>query len=74
MKKATLYCPEESVFFNNLLVRRPSIPSDEGVSKNNRQVEVNILEVLGEKALVLLPNFVASGEQQTAMVNLQYLI
>ena len=74
MKKATLLCPREKVFFKGLLVSRPSLPTKRNETKNTESIEVDILEERGEKALILLPNLLAWGEKRTAMVNINYLI
>lgn len=74
MKKATLLCPREKVFFKGLLVSRPSLPTEKNETQNIESIEVDILEERGEKALVLLPNLLTWGETRTAMVNIHYLI
>ena len=73
MEKAILSCPRQKVFFKNLLVERYIIPAKEPVVSNSSRLEVNILEVVGEKALVLLPSKTAKGEQRTALIDLEYL-
>lgn len=73
MKKATLLCPREKVFFKGLLVSRPSLPTEKNETRNVESIEVDILEERGEKALVLLPNLLTWGETRTAMVNIHYL-
>lgn len=73
MEKAILSCPKEKVFFRNLLVEKYIVPSKEFVLSESSKLKVNILEVVGEKALVLLPNMRAKGEQKTALIDLNYL-
>lgn len=71
MKKANLSCPREKVFFNELLVYRPAIPGsyvprpDETLT-----VQVDVLEVNGEQALVRLPSIM---ERETATINVEFL-
>jgi hypothetical protein len=74
MKKANLLCPRERVFFKGLLVLRPSLPTEKNYQTDVESVEVDVLEEVGERALVLLPNLLSNGETRTAMVNVQYLI
>lgn len=73
MEKAILSCPKEKVFFRNLLVEKYIVPSEEFVLSESSKLKVNILEVVGEKALVLLPNMRAKGERKTALIDLNYL-
>jgi hypothetical protein len=74
MRKANLLCPKERVFFRGLLVSRPSIPTERTNQKEVVPIEVDVLEEVGEKALVLLPNLMSYGESRTALVNVQYLV
>lgn len=74
MKKANLLCPRERVFFKGLLVSRPSLPTEMTYPNEIETVEVDVLEEVGEKALVLLPNLLSNGETRTALVNIQYLL
>lgn len=74
MKKANLLCPRERVFFKGLLVSRPSLPTESTYPNDVETVEVDVLEEVGEKALVLLPNLLSNGETRTALVNVQYLL
>jgi len=70
MKKANLYCPSHQVFFKNLLVNTPILPGNGLIAMT--QEPVSILEVIGNQALVLLPEIMANS-QRTALVDLQYL-
>lgn len=75
MVKAEIYCPHEQVFiYDNLLGNVPVLPGTQkrrtgGVSK----LEVDVLEISGDKALVLLPSILAKG-QETALVEMQYVV
>ena len=73
MENATLYCSSEKVFFNNLLVERPTLPRAGLSLKNARRLKVNILEVMGEQVLILLPHILEGDEQETAMIDIKYL-
>jgi hypothetical protein len=74
MKKANLSCPREVVFVNGRMVYTPVIPQENTQpSSNVLEIEVNILGVEGEKALILLPEILREGEQNTAIVKVQHL-
>ncbi len=73
MKKAWLLCLRQKIFSKNLLIYKYILPSKEYITSKTSKIEVNILEVTGEKALVLLPNIMANGEQNTALIDLEYL-
>lgn len=75
MQKANLYCPRQKVFRGGLLFNQTIVPNENefGPSAQTCPVEVEILEVRGELALVLLPNYMANEENKTAMVQIQYL-
>jgi hypothetical protein len=74
MVKAKIRCPNERIFFKNFLISRPRLPFKERIfKKDTSQIEVEILEVQGEKALVLLPNLMANERRNTAFVNIKYL-
>lgn len=72
MQKAILYCPSERVFIKDLLVYKPVLPG-KNTSKPTSRLEVEILEINGENALVLLPNLLQSNGKETAIVNTRYL-
>ncbi len=73
MKKALLNCLRQKVFFKNLLVERHILPVKGCSLVGSSKLEVEILEVTGRKALVLLPNIMADGENNTAIVDMQYI-
>ena len=74
MKKANLSCPREVVFINGMMVYTPVIPKEDTLrSSNVLEIEVNILGVEGEKALVLLPEILRDGDKHTAIVQVDYL-
>lgn len=72
MQKAILNCPTEHVFMKNLLIYKPALPGN-NKTKPISKFEVEILEVNGEQALVLLPTLLQQGENETALINLKYL-
>jgi len=73
MEKATLSCPRQRVFFRDLFVERYIIPTDKGhhLTKVGK-LKVKILEVIGEKALVLLPRRF-KGEHDTVLIDMKYI-
>lgn len=75
MEKANLYCPQERVFFNNLLVYVPVLPGQNKTKRNQKpsKIEVDVLGVFGERALIRLPNLMATPDRETALVGIQYL-
>lgn len=73
MKKAILYCLRQKVFFERLLVNKYILPVKGMGLEDTSKLEVNVLGVTGSKALVLLPNVMANGEQNTALVDLEYI-
>jgi len=73
MKKAILFCLRQKVFLKNLLVEKHILPIRGTIPEETSRVEVNVLGVTGSKALVLLPNVMANGEQNTALVDLKYI-
>lgn len=74
MKKANLSCPREVVFINGRMVYTPVIPRENSPQASNvLEIEVNILGVEGEKALVLLPEILREGEKDTAIVEVRHL-
>jgi len=74
MGKTTLYCPQERSFIDgNFLVNVPVLPGSKTEGRKNFSgFEVDVLEVSGEYALVLLPPILART-QETALVNMAYL-
>ncbi len=72
MEKAILYCPREKLFVNHLLFEVPALPGYQPIT-NALEIQVDILEVQGEKATILLPNILARGEKNTALVDIKYL-
>jgi len=74
MTKARLDCPTERSFIKGLLVSRPVLPNGEN-TKNQQtfQLEVDILGIFDEMALVLVPNILAREEENTALIGVQYL-
>ena len=73
MERATLFCPRQKVFFKDLLVERYILPAEgQSLSKVGR-LKVKILEVIGEKALILLPKKMAKGEQDTVLIDMKYI-
>jgi hypothetical protein len=73
MKKAHLLCPQERVFFNELLIDRPALPHQSNNTTPTMTIEVEVLGIDGEQALVLLPNVMATEEKMTATVEIEYL-
>jgi hypothetical protein len=73
MKKAHLFCPREKVFFKELLIDRPVLPSQSNTDAPTMTVEVEVLGIEGEQALVLLPNVLADTGKETVYVNIQHL-
>lgn len=73
--KTHLFCPRQKVFRGELLMNQSMVPNkkDFGPSTETTPVEVEILEVRGEQALVLLPSFMATEENDTALVEVQFL-
>jgi hypothetical protein len=72
MEKAILYCPREKLFVNNLLVEKPGLPGYQPI-KNALEIQVDILEIQDEQALVRLPEIMTNGDKNTALVNVKYL-
>ncbi len=72
MKKAILYCPRERLFVNQLLVEKPALPGYQPM-QNTLEIQVDILGVEDEQALVRLPEMMANGDKNTALVNVKYL-
>ena len=72
MKKAILSCLRQKVFFKDLLVEKYILPVGGSLPEETSKLEVNVLEVTGRKALVLLPDIMADGER-TAIIDLKYL-
>lgn len=73
MIKAILSCPHEQVFIYNNLMDIPVVPGNEQrPDARISNIEVQVLEVLGEQALVLLPNILATAGE-TAIVDTMYL-
>ncbi|MBS3084713.1 hypothetical protein J4411_02265 [Candidatus Pacearchaeota archaeon] len=73
MEKATLFCPREKVFFKDLFVERYILPTQESHLSKMGKLKVRILEVIGEKVLVLLPKWMARGKMDTALIDIKYL-
>ena len=72
MEKARLYCPREKLFVNHLLVDVPTLPGYQPMN-NILEIQVDILGVQDEQALIRLPNIMARGDKNTALVNIKYL-
>ena len=72
MEKATLYCPRERLFVNHLLIEAPTLPGYQPMN-NVLEMQVDILGVQDEQALILLPEIMARGDKNTALVNIKYL-
>lgn len=74
MTKARLDCPTELSFIKGLLVSKPVLPNGKNTkNQETLQLEVDILGVFDDKALVLVPNILAKEEENTAFVKVQYL-
>ncbi len=73
MIKAHLSCPQELVFQGNLLLNKPTLPGQSANKKPTSFIEVSLIEMRGSKALVLLPNLLATKENPTAIVDIKYL-
>jgi len=73
MIKATLSCPHEQVFIYNNLMDVPVLPGNrQRPEARISNIEVQVLEVFGERALVLLPN-IMSEAGETAIIDMMYL-
>ena len=73
MVKALLYYIKQKVLKNGFLVYRKVIPTKGTPLEGAKKMEVDILEMTGEKALVLLPKMMSYEGQNTALVDLIYL-
>ena len=74
MKTANLYCPREMVFTNNGISFEPVVPKiNTPTSGSMLEIAVDILQVEGDRALILLPEILRKGEQHTAIVGIQHL-
>lgn len=74
MERALITCPNESFFLSNLLVSKPTLPSRKNRNeKKTSVVEVEVLAVFDEKALIKLPRIMAREDNETALINVQYL-
>lgn len=74
MTKARLDCPTERSFIEGLLVSKPVLPNGKNTKNQETfQLEVDVLGIFGELALVLVPNILAKEEENTALVGVQYL-
>ena len=72
MEKAILYCPREKLFVNHLLIDAPTIPGYQPM-KNLLEMQVDVLGIQDEQALIRLPEIMVRGEKNTALVNVKYL-
>jgi len=72
MEKATLYCPRERLFVNHLLVEKPTLPGYQPM-KNILEIQVEIQGMQDEQALIRLPEMMANGDKNTALVDIKYL-
>ena len=73
MIKAKLSCPHEQVFIYNNLMDLPVLPGkNQRPDARTSEIEVRIVQVLGEQALVVLPSILAR-EGEIALVDTQYL-
>ena len=73
MEKAMLCCPRQKVFFKGFLTERNALPTEEHLSCKKNKLNVKVLEIIGEKALVLLPKWFAKGKKETVIVDVGYL-
>lgn len=74
METANLYCPREMVFTEGQLSFMPVVPNAyTELSGSMLEIEVDILEVHGERAIVLLPELLRKGGQHTATVGIHHL-
>jgi len=73
MEKAQLYCPKQKVFFKGFLSDRNALPTEEHLPCKKSRLNVKVLEIIGEKALVLLPKWFARGKKETIIVDVGYL-
>jgi hypothetical protein len=72
MEKAILYCPRERLFVNHLLIDAPTIPGYQPM-KNILEIQVDILGIQDQQALIRLPEMMARGDKNTALVDIKYL-
>jgi len=74
MKTANLYCPREMVFTDYGISFNPVVPkTNTPISGSMLEIAVDVLQVEGDKVLVLLPELLRRGEQDTAIVGIQHL-
>ena len=74
METANLYCPREMVFTDNGIYFNPVVPKiDTPISGSMLEIAVDVLQIDGNKALILLPELLRKGEQDTAVVGIQHL-
>lgn len=73
MEKAKIRFPKERVFLKNLLVFLPFLPTTRNSKLDKDEMEVNVLEVNDDKALILLPK-VLGDKKETATIDTKYLL
>jgi hypothetical protein len=74
MKKANLFCPREVVFVDGRMTYSPTVPGlNTPLSGSMLEIEVNILEVEGDQAIVLLPEILRYDQEETATVGVHHL-
>jgi hypothetical protein len=74
MEKAHLFCPREMVFTRDRIEFLPVVPNiNTKLSGSMLEIEVNILGIEGDQALVLLPELLRKDEQYIATVGIQHL-
>lgn len=73
MTKTHLYCPRQRVFVGELLIDAPVLPGQNVLSRETSKFEVDILSINGDKALVLLPNILATKDKNTAWIAIKHL-
>ncbi|MBT4375970.1 hypothetical protein HOD29_01200 [archaeon] len=72
MAQKDLYKPKERVFINEFLMYESVLPGKYMPNKSKLEVQVDILEINDNRALISLPN-IATGEQETALIDMIYL-
>ena len=73
MKSVNLSCPQEMVEVDGRWQYKPVLPGYAKTTMNTIEVQVDVLGIDGEKALIFLPKTLRQSNEDTALISVYHL-
>ncbi|MEA3414083.1 MAG: hypothetical protein U9Q99_00965 [Nanoarchaeota archaeon] len=73
MRPINLSCPQEMVEVDGLWQYKPVLPGFERNPMNTVEIQVDVLGIDGEKALIFLPKILRQSNENTATISIFHL-